>query len=57
MIGGDNRWLSPQPRDAWAPNVADALTFAAGCSQIHHNPDVPVRVLLINAVLVAQLFY
>ena len=37
--------------------MADALTFAAGCSQIHHNPDVPVRVLLIIAVLVAQLFF
>jgi len=32
--GGSNRFQAPQPREAWAPNVADATAFAAGCSQV-----------------------
>jgi para-nitrobenzyl esterase len=41
--GGSNRWLAPQPRASWAPHVADATAFGAGCLQIHHNPDVPTN--------------
>lgn len=41
--GGSNRWQAPQPRASWAPNVADATAFGAGCLQIHHNPDVPTN--------------
>jgi len=39
--GGKNRWLAPQPRATWSPNVFDATNFGPGCAQIHHNPDVP----------------
>lgn len=41
--GGENRWQPPQPRASWAPAIADATNFAAGCPQIHHNPDVPTK--------------
>jgi para-nitrobenzyl esterase len=41
--GGSNRWLAPQPRQPWSPAVLDGTNFAAGCSQIHGNPDVPTN--------------
>ena len=41
--GGENRWKLPQPRPSWSPNILDATEFGVGCSQIHHNPDVPTN--------------
>jgi carboxylesterase type B len=41
--GGENRWKAPIERESWAPAVVDATNFAAGCSQIHGNPDVPTN--------------
>jgi carboxylesterase type B len=35
---GANRWQPPVPKASWAPYIVDATNFAAGCSQIHHNP-------------------
>jgi para-nitrobenzyl esterase len=40
---GSNRFMPPQERKPWAPDVLDATTFAAGCPQIHHNPDIPTN--------------
>lgn len=41
--GGDNRWKLPQTRPSWKPDILDATKFGVGCSQIHHNPDVPTN--------------
>lgn len=37
---GDNKWLPPQPRAPW-DFVLDCRDWGAGCTQAHHNPDVP----------------
>jgi para-nitrobenzyl esterase len=38
--GGANMFAPPQPRDPWAYTM-DVSTWGAGCTQPHHNPDVP----------------
>jgi acetyl esterase/lipase len=37
---GANKWLPPQPRAPW-DYVLDCSNWGAGCTQAHHNPDVP----------------
>ncbi len=37
---GANKWLPPQPRAPW-DYVLDCSNWGAGCTQPHHNPDVP----------------
>lgn len=39
---GANKWQPPQPRAPW-DFVLDCSAWGAGCTQPHHNPDVPVN--------------
>ena len=40
--GGPNRWQPPQAVEPWGNDTAlDATQFGPGCTQPHHNKDVP----------------
>ena len=40
--GGANMFAPPQPRAPW-DFVMDVSAWGAGCTQTHHNPDVPLN--------------
>jgi para-nitrobenzyl esterase len=37
---GVNRFRAPIPKASWS-GVLNTTSWAPGCQQIHHNPDVP----------------